>query len=180
MNNNAVLEQALPHMNVQPDERILEIGCGDGWACRRLAAAAPQGLLIGLDKSNDNVREARALSTAFENILYVWSSAEQIPWQEDFFTAALCVDSIDAFDDLDQALAELHRVLAPAGRLWIINSIERQARPTEDYLALLRQHRFEEVAGQRLRNAPAKTQANNVDLPPRDSPLLITACKPKA
>ncbi|MBI3934753.1 MAG: class I SAM-dependent methyltransferase [Acidobacteria bacterium] len=178
-------------MNVQPYDRILELGCGDGWACRGLASAIPQGLVIGLEISDDRVREARALSTSFENILYLWSSAEQIPWQEDFFTGALCVDSIYCFVNLDKVLRELHRVLTPGGGLWILNQLRKQDGASEqiladrsengqllsaeEYTTLLRQHGFEQVACRQLPD----TSANLPESPPEAGALLISARKPQ-
>ena len=108
-------------MDLQASDRILELGCGDGWACRALAERIPEGLVIGLDQSDDQIRDARTKSMAFDNLLYLWSAAEQIPWQEDFFTRVVCVDSLLQFQDLEKVLRESYRVLAPGGTLWIVD-----------------------------------------------------------
>ena len=42
--------------------------------------------------------------------------AADLPLPEDAFTAVNCVGAFLAFDDPAQALAEVHRVLAPGGR----------------------------------------------------------------
>ncbi|MBI4480116.1 MAG: class I SAM-dependent methyltransferase [Acidobacteria bacterium] len=189
------LEEVLPLMNVQPGDRIMDVGCGDGWACRRLAAALPLGFVIGLEISDDRVREARAKSTSFENILYLWSSAEQIPWQEDFFTKALCVDSVCYFGDLEKVLRELHRVLAPGGSLWIINPMRKEdggserileesiakgrLLSAEESVALLRECGFVEVVCGLLPNALENPLAPpDVSRSPVDA-LLISARKPE-
>src|SRR3990172_3869099 len=99
---NPFLGAALPLMQVQKSDRILQIGCGDGWVCRLLAAQAEEGIVVGLDVSDDRVRDARAKSTSFDNILYLWAPAEEIPWQENFFTTVLCVDSVSRFSNLEK------------------------------------------------------------------------------
>ena len=190
-----ILDEVLPLMNVQPGDRILDVGCGDGWACRRLAAALPLGFVIGLEISDDRVREARAKSTSFENILYLWSSAEQIPWQEDFFTGALCVDSIGYFGNLEKVLRELHRVLTPGGSLWIIDQVRTEDSGSEriradlnakerlpfaeEYAALLRQCGFEDVACRLLPNSSGNPPANPDVSPSPAGALLISARKPQ-
>src|SRR6266436_6541087 len=43
------------------------------------------GQVVGLDISDEIVRQAREASKDFENILYVCGSAQQIPWEDFFF-----------------------------------------------------------------------------------------------
>jgi ubiquinone/menaquinone biosynthesis C-methylase UbiE len=85
-------------MDLRPGERVLDLGCGSGWATRllaRLVSDGPEGFgqVIGLDVSDEMVRLARATSRDFENILYVQGSASKIPWEENFFDKVLSVES---------------------------------------------------------------------------------------
>src|SRR5215470_16390105 len=96
----------------------LDIGCGAGWATRmlaRLVSDGPEGFgqVVGLDISDEMIRQARTESKDFENILYVWGSAEKIPWEENFFDKVLSVESFYYYPDQDRALNELFRVMAP-------------------------------------------------------------------
>ena len=52
-------EQAIAHMRVEPDSRVLDIGCGSGWASRLLAELAFNGRVTGIDISDEMVRVAR-------------------------------------------------------------------------------------------------------------------------
>ena len=52
-------------MHIEPQDAILDLGCGSGWLCRRLARLAPQGRVVGIDLSAEMVRRARALSAAY-------------------------------------------------------------------------------------------------------------------
>jgi len=194
---HAFLEEVLPLMNLHSRDRIIELGCGDGWACRRLAESVTEGLIIGLDASNELVREARAKSASFENILYLWSNAEQIPWQENFFTSALCVDSIYCFEDIKKVLSELLRVLTPGGSIWIVNREQKENGPSspilsesseavsmlppDDYLSLLRVSGFEDVAMHTLPysspGSPPGTPGTD-DMPAHSRVILISARKP--
>jgi len=117
-----ITEKTLQLMNLRPGERVLDLGCGSGWATRllaRLVGEGPEGFgqVVGLDVSDEMVRQAREASKDFENILYVWGSALQIPWEENFFDKVLSVESFYYYPDQDRALMELFRVMAPRGRL---------------------------------------------------------------
>ena len=39
----SITEQALALMNLQPGERVLDLGCGAGWASRLMAKAVANG-----------------------------------------------------------------------------------------------------------------------------------------
>src|ERR1700731_754626 len=166
-----ITEKTLRHMNLRPGERVLDLGCGSGWATRllaRLVAEGPEGFgqVVGVDVSDEMVRQARAASKDFENILYVWGSAQQIPWEENFFDKVLSVESFYYYADQDRALAELFRVMAPHGRLFILINLYKDnpyslqwvdklkvpvhVRSQVEYIELLKKYGFENVEARRI------------------------------
>src|SRR6266481_6785115 len=163
--------KTLRMMKLRPGERVLDLGCGSGWATRllsRLVGDGPEGFgqVVGLDVSDEMVRQARAASKEFENILYVWGSAQQIPWEENFFDKVLSVESFYYYADQDRALAELFRVLAPHGRMFILINLYKdnqyslqwvdklkvpvQVRSAAEYVELLKKHAFENVEARQI------------------------------
>jgi len=133
-----ITQQTLALMNLKPGEKVLDLGCGAGWASRLLAQfvgggrpepgppSRPQlaqwggGQVVGLDVSDEMIRRARANSTELDNVMFVVGSALQIPWEENFFDKVLSVESFYYYGDQDRALDELFRVLAPKGELYIL------------------------------------------------------------
>src|SRR5216683_1400973 len=161
-----ITEKTLRLMNLRPGERVLDLGGGSGWATRllaRLVGEGPEGFgqVVGVDVSDEMVRQAREASKDFENILYVWGSAQQIPWQDNFFDKVLSVESFYYYTDQEQALEELFRVTAPGGGVFILINLYRnnpyslqwvdklrvpvQVRSSSEYVEMLKKHGFERV-----------------------------------
>src|SRR5271156_1522231 len=120
-----ITEKTMRRMELRPGERILDLGCGSGWATRllaRLVSDGPQGFgqVVGVDISDEMIRQARAASKEFDNVTFVVGSAAQIPWEENFFDKVLSVESFYYYPDQERALAELFRVMAPHGRMFIL------------------------------------------------------------
>lgn len=153
-------------MDLRPGERVLDLGCGSGWATRllaRLVATGPEGFgqVVGVDVSDEMIRQARAASKDFENILYAWGSAQQIPWEENFFDKMLSVESFYYYADQGEALDEIFRVMAPRGRIFILINLFKDnpyslqwvdklkvpvhVRSAAEYVEMLKKHGFEQV-----------------------------------
>jgi ubiquinone/menaquinone biosynthesis C-methylase UbiE len=161
-----ITEKTLRRMDLRAGERVLDLGCGSGWATRllaRLVGEGPHGFgqVVGLDISDEMVRHARAASRDFENVMFVQGSAAHIPWEENFFDKVLSVESFYYYPDQDRALAELFRVMAPHGRLFILINLYKDnpyslqwvpklkvpvhVRSAEEYVELLKKHAFQNV-----------------------------------
>jgi arsenite methyltransferase len=166
-----ITEKTIRLMELRPGERVLDLGCGAGWATRllaRLVADGPAGFgqVVGIDVSDEMIRRARQASKDFENVMFVWGSAQQIPWEENFFDKVLSVESFYYYADQDRALAELFRVMAPRGRMFILINLYKdnpyslrwveelavpvQARSESEYVQLLKAHAFENVEARRI------------------------------
>src|SRR6202045_948729 len=166
-----ITEKTIRLMDLRPGERVLDLGCGSGWATRllsRLVGDGPEGFgqVVGLDVSDEMVRQARAASKDCENILYVWGSAQQIPWEENFFDKVLSVESFYYYTDQDRTLNELFRVMAPHGRLFILINLYSDnpyslqwveklrvpvhVRSEAEYVELLKKHAFDKVEARRI------------------------------
>src|SRR5215470_4830924 len=92
-----ITEQTLAEMDLQPTDRILDLGCGTGWASRRMARLA--GAVTGLDVADEMLRRAEQASAGIGNVRYVWGSAEKIPAPDDSYNKVLSVESFYYYAD---------------------------------------------------------------------------------
>jgi ubiquinone/menaquinone biosynthesis C-methylase UbiE len=161
-----ITDQTLALMNIQPNDRILDLGCGTGWASRRMARMATAGEIVGLDVADEMLRRAEQTSSSFKNIRYVWGSAEKIPAADSYFSQVLSVESFYYYADQDKALVELSRVMTPGAKLYILINLYKdnhyslrwvselkvpvQALSEAEYKALLEKHGFKNVQAQRI------------------------------
>lgn len=107
--------QAIEKMRVQKDARVLDVGCGSGWATRLLAEKAKRGRVVGIDISDEMVRIARRTSSGLRNVEFQVASAESLPFADAQFTQAFSMESLYYYRDILRALKEIHRVLATGG-----------------------------------------------------------------
>jgi SAM-dependent methyltransferase len=104
--HDAVLRELLP----SPGGAAVDVGCGEGRWTRYLGATGWRA--TGVDRSAPLVEAARAADEGGE---YVVGDAEEMPFVDEAFDLALCVNMLMHVVHLDRAVAELARVLRPAG-----------------------------------------------------------------
>ncbi|HEV2196580.1 MAG TPA: class I SAM-dependent methyltransferase [Candidatus Acidoferrum sp.] len=110
----------LEKMRLAPTDNLLDIGCGAGWLSRRLAKLVPQGRVVGMDVSDEMIRHARRASLDFENLMFVTGEVAEIPWEPNFFSHAISVESSYYWPDPAAGIRELFRVIRPGGSAWIL------------------------------------------------------------
>jgi SAM-dependent methyltransferase len=111
----------LDGLSVAPGERLLEIGCGEGGNLHHLGARVPGVMRVGVDVSPAKAAFARRNTGA----QVVVADAGRLPFADHSFDVVLIRDLLHHLPDRAAALAEAHRVLAPGGRLTLIEPNRR-------------------------------------------------------
>ena len=115
-------EQFRPAAAVQPDDRVLDVGCGTGQTTRQAAHAAVEGSALGVDVSAPMLERARQLSDdeGLRNVSYVQADAESHPFPTAGFD--LCISRFGTmfFADPVAAFANIGRALRLGARLVIL------------------------------------------------------------
>ncbi|TDC88570.1 methyltransferase domain-containing protein [Nonomuraea deserti] len=115
---------AVSLLDVQPADRVLEIGFGPGVAIAGLAARATRGHVFGVDHSQVMVRQAarrNAAAVRAQRVHLTHASVERLPGFGDPLDAILAVNSVGLWPDPVERLRELRRLLRPAGRIALVS-----------------------------------------------------------
>jgi SAM-dependent methyltransferase len=104
---------------LRPGERVLDVGCGTGVVARLAAEqVGARGEVTGVDVNPGMLAVARRTAAA-EGASIQWyeTAAESMPLPDEAFDVILCQMALQFMTDRSAALAEMHRVLAPGGRI---------------------------------------------------------------
>ncbi len=120
---NASAQQAwgrelIAKLDLTGDERVLDLGCGDGQLSARIAALVPRGAVLGLDVSPEMVDFARQSHPAAShpNLCFALGDAAALD-QEAGFDRIFSNAALHWVRDHASLLAGVRRALAPGGRL---------------------------------------------------------------
>ena len=131
-------EQAIARLSIPPHARVLDVGCGSGWATRLLAERAKHGAVVGIDISDEMIRIAREASAAFSNIEFRLASSEKLPFESLEFSHAFSMESLYYYADVLAALREIHRVLNRGGLFVAVIDLYQENRPSHQWIEKLK------------------------------------------
>jgi len=110
-----VARQVIAAMQLQPGERVLDLGCGNGWATRLIAQASPGVQAIGVDASPKMIARAEALHSLTIRARYELGTFEKLDFKDRHFDRVFSMEALYYAADLAQAIRECFRVLKPGG-----------------------------------------------------------------
>jgi SAM-dependent methyltransferase len=112
------IDWTLSLLDVKPGDRVLEVGFGPGMAIEALGNIVTQGLVAGIDHSEEMLRHAtRRNAEAIERgrIVLRRASASEPPAFEAPFDKILTINSIHFWSEPVECLRKLRKLLRPGG-----------------------------------------------------------------
>ncbi|UXH44071.1 class I SAM-dependent methyltransferase [Rossellomorea vietnamensis] len=108
----------IENLQLQKNERILEIGCGAGFAMKLIASSNGSYSVTGLDVSETLLQSAALRNKKAirqKQMSLVHGRVEEMPFPDEEFTAVFSIHSVYFWEDLSKSLKEIERVLSPGG-----------------------------------------------------------------
>lgn len=116
-------------LQVQEEDRVLDVGCGPEVTVALMADQATSGLVVGVDPSVEMLGQAARRNEAAVRMGQTElrrGEVSALPSPDGSFTKACAIHSLYFWPSLDGGLRELHRVLAPNGLLVLAVRMRRE------------------------------------------------------
>lgn len=137
-----VLGQAILHAW----DRLLWLGCGDGWGPEEAWRRMRKGYVCGMERSPEQVRRAHQLRGIPGNVEFRSWDGHTLPLERSFNHVISC-GAVGSSPRPDGLLREISRVLVPGGSLSLIEATcHKPTRTAHDMFAMLLGAGFVEVA----------------------------------
>ncbi|MGQ0811015.1 MAG: class I SAM-dependent methyltransferase [Nitrospiraceae bacterium] len=113
-------ESAIRHLNVQPNERVLEVGVGTGLA---LPMYPRHCQIVGIDLSIGMLDKAKKRANAHDlaHVQLFKMDAGAMEFQDDSFDMVVAAYVVTAVPDYRRVVNEMIRVCRPGGRIVMLN-----------------------------------------------------------
>jgi ubiquinone/menaquinone biosynthesis C-methylase UbiE len=150
--HSLLTDWGLSHIAIPPAGALLDIGCGGGRTLQKLAAAAPQAHICGVDHSPDSVATSSQLNAAAiarGQVEIRQGSVSSLPWPDATFTLATAVETHFFWPNLPGDVREVLRVLEPGGQFILIAEVYKGSGKT----AAQMMEKYSQVSGMTLLTA---------------------------
>jgi len=128
--HSRVTDWGLSHVTIGARDTVLDVGCGGGRTVGKLAVAAAEGKVYGVDHSSASLalaRKVNAKEIAAGHVEIVSGSVSQLPFPDSMFDLVTAVETHFFWPNLRGDVREVVRVLKPGGTFVIIAEIYRGA-----------------------------------------------------
>ncbi len=131
--------RAADRAELGPGDAALDVCCGTGDLALELAGrVAPGGHVVGCDFSEPMLDLAREKASTREasGVRFEWADALSLPYDAGRFDAVTVGFGVRNLADLDRGLREMTRVLAPGGRLVVLEITQPTRPPLSTFYSL--------------------------------------------
>ena len=110
-------------LDPKPGERVLDVGSGPGFLAGAIAdAVGSRGIVHGVDISEPLLAVARRHCAHQPWVEFHRADATKLPFPDQDFDAVISTQVLEYVREVNAALAEIYRVLRPAGRVMIVDT----------------------------------------------------------
>lgn len=122
-----VLHKAIVELTVtQPIGDLLDVGCGRGSILKLLASRARRAVGVDIDAKARGLARAELMLAGLPNCTLRQGDMYRLPFDDEEFNTIVLDDVLADARDPVRALSESSRLLRPGGRLFILQSVNKQ------------------------------------------------------
>lgn len=121
--HSSMTDWGLTHVGIKNDFTILDVGCGGGKTVEKLAAAATDGMVFGIDYAEGSVAASQARNRQLikaSRVAIQKASVSELPFPDNKFDLVTAVETQYYWPNLLEDMRQILRVLKPDGRLIVI------------------------------------------------------------
>jgi ubiquinone/menaquinone biosynthesis C-methylase UbiE len=119
--HRALLDRMRSSLDDRPST-VLDVGCGTGVFAGLVRSTFPLATIWGVDLVAAMLSRARERrSSASGHVALIQGDSERLPFPAGAFDVVTCSNSFHHYPNQARAVAEMHRVLKPGGRLLLID-----------------------------------------------------------
>lgn len=111
-------DEAVAMLDISPDDRVLDVGCGTGFATEGLLRETEH--VHGLDQSPHQLEKAFEKFGRRGPVQFSLGDAERLPFADDVFDVVWSSGSIEYWPEPVRTLEELRRVGRPGGEVLVV------------------------------------------------------------
>ena len=116
--NEEMRTEALDLLDIEEGDRILDVGCGTGFATEGLLERTEN--VYGLDQSVHQMEKAWQKFGKRDRVRFYRGDAERLPFENDTFDIVWSSGSIEYWPNPVAALVECRRIAKPGGQVLIV------------------------------------------------------------
>lgn len=107
---------------MQPAQHVLDVAIGTADLTIEMLRRGKAEQVTGIDLSDQMMAIGQKKTDKYQmsNVRFIHANAQQMPFENDSFDAVTCAFGCRNFQDLDEGLREMYRVLKPGGQVTIL------------------------------------------------------------
>ena len=131
---HTMAEEVLALLDLKGNERVLDIGCGNGKNTGEIAARVPEGSVVGADFSANMVAFASSqYAASHPNLKFQVADARHLPFGPEF-DLVVSFNALHWVPEQELALRSIHAALKPEGRAQLRMVFRGERKSLEDVL----------------------------------------------